>query len=506
MSIVAGIDFGTASVRVSLFDSERGRLGAGSAPYPVLRRGDEPDLAAQRHVDHCHALEVAFAAALASGKVAGEAVASLAVATTGSTVVVVGEDFQPLDDYYLWCDHRAWREAAEITSCAKEQGLDALSWCGGTYSAEWGFAKTLHWLRSNAASRGRFHTALEHCDYMVATLCGITDAARVPRSICAMGHKWMWNQGLGGVPSESFLCAVDPLLAGVRERLAGDYTTSRHIAGGLSEQWARRLGLRPGIPIPTGALDAHWDAVGAGCRLGDIVNVVGTSTCIMALSREAVAIPGVCGVVPGSIVPDAVGIEAGLSAVGDLFDAISRRAQSDTPTLSARLAGHRPGQTGMLRLAWDNGDRCILGNSQLRGATLGWRLHHTAEDELFAAIEGTAFHTRIIFDRLQEFDVPADRVIHAGGIPARNPTLNRVYANVLGKPVLVPKADITGLGSAIFAFLAAGAFKSVEEAQAAMSPGYDVVEPNSADIATYEDLYGRFRELYFALGRSSPLC
>jgi L-ribulokinase len=378
-----------------------------------------------------------------------------------------------------------------------------LDWCGGTYSPEWGFAKTLHWLRTNPASRGRFHTALEHCDYMTAELCGITDPSRVPRSICAMGHKWMWNEKLGGLPSEDFLCSVDPLLEGLRDRLTGDYTTSRHIAGGLSEPWARRLGLRAGIPIPTGALDAHWDAVGAGCRVGDIVNVVGTSTCIMALSREAVLIPGVCGVVPGSIDPDAVGIEAGLSAVGDLFDAISRRAQSDTPTLSAKLSGYRPGQTGMLRLAWDNGDRCVLGNSQLRGAAIGWRLHHTAEDELFAAIEGTAFHTRIIFDRLQEYGIPAERVIHAGGIPARNPLLNRVYANVFGKPVLLPRADITSLGSAIFAFLAAGDFKSLEEAQQAMTPGYDVVEPNTADVATYEELYARFRELYFTLGRSS---
>jgi L-ribulokinase len=502
MSIVAGVDFGTASVRVSLFDSERGRLGTGSAPYPVLRKRNEPDFATQRHADHCRALELAFAAALAGSAVRGEAVASLAIDTTGSTVVPVDDQLQPLDDYYLWCDHRAWREAAEITQCARERGLAALDWCGGTYSSEWGFAKTLHWLRSNVTQRGRFHTALEHCDLITATLCGITDPAAIPRSICAMGHKWMWNPALGGLPSEEFLCAVDPLLAGLRDRLAGDYTTSRHIAGALSTHWAQRLGLRAGIPIPTGAIDAHWDAVGAGCRVGDIVNVVGTSTCIMALAREASPIPGVCGVVPGSIDPDAVGIEAGLSAVGDLFDAIARRAQSDTQTLSAKLDAYGPGQTGILRLAWDNGDRCILNNSQLRGVTFGWRLHHTAEDELFAAIEGTAFHTRIILDRLRDYGIPADRVIHAGGIPLRNPTLNRVYANVFGKPVLVPKADITSLGSAIFAFLAAGTFESLAEAQIAMSPGYDVVEPNCADTATYEDLYGKFRELYFTLGRN----
>jgi L-ribulokinase len=446
-------------------------------------------------------LELAFAAALADSRVCGEAVAALAVDTTGSTVVPVDDHLQPLDDYYLWCDHRAWREAAEITARARECGLANLDWCGGFYSSEWGFAKVLHWLRSNEGNRERFHTALEHCDYIVATLCGITDPSQVPRSICAMGHKWMWNQSLGGLPDDTFWCAVDPLLAGLRDRLIGNYRTSRHIAGGLSPEWAQRLGLREGIPIPTGALDAHWDAVGAGCRGGDIVNVVGTSTCILAVAREPVLIPGVCGVVSGSIDPDAVGVEAGLSAVGDLFDAIARRAQSDTSTLSAKLTEYRPGQTGMLRFAWDNGDRCVLGNSRLRGITVGWRLNHSAEDELFAAIEGTAFHTRIILDRLREFGIPVDRLIHAGGIPSRNPTLNRVYANVLGKPVLLPKFNITSLGSAIFAFLAAGAFGSLEEAQAAMSPGYQVIEPNAADMATYADLYARFRELYFKLGQ-----
>jgi len=506
MAIVAGVDFGTASVRVSLFDSERGRLGSGSATYPTLRRRDEPDFATQRHADYCSALEVAFSAALADSKVQGGAIEALAIDTTGSTVVPVDEHLRPLDDYYLWCDHRAWREAAQITSRAREQGLAHLNWCGGFYSSEWGFAKVLHWLRWNAAARGRFHTALEHCDHMTATLCGITEPSRVPRSVCAMGHKWMWNQSLGGLPEESFLRGADPLLAGLRERLAGNYTTSRHIAGGLSAQWAQRLGLRAGIPIPTGALDAHWDAVGAGCRIGDIVNVVGTSTCIMALAREPVLIPGVCGVVPGSIDPDAVGVEAGLSAVGDLFDAIARRAQSDTATLSARLSGYRPGQTGILRFDWDNGDRCILGNAQLRGVALGWRLQHTAEDELFAALEGTAFHTRIILDRLGEFGIATDRIIQAGGIPQRNPTLNRIYANVFGKPVLVPKSDITSLGSAIFAFLAAGAFDSLDEAQTAMSPGYDAVEPDTADTALYQDLYAKFRDLYFKLSEVVPPC
>lgn len=501
MSIVAGIDFGTASVRVSIVDSDRGRLGLGTAQYPVLRQRGDADFATQRHDDHCRALIAAVHSALTEGGVPGTAVEALAIDTTGSTVVPVDEHLRPLDDYYLWCDHRAWREAAEITARARDASLAALNWCGGAYSAEWGFAKVLHWLRNNASQRDRFHTAVEHCDLMVATLCGITDAARLPRSVCAMGHKWMWNESLGGLPSEEFLSSVDPLLAGLRNRLQGQYRTSSAVAGGLCAEWAQRLGLSAGIPIPVGALDAHWDAIGAGCRSGDVVNVIGTSTCVMALADAPRLIPGVSGLVQGSIHPCKVGIEAGLSAVGDLFDAIARRASHSVAELAEHIKDYRAGQTGLVRIAWDNGDRSVLSNPKLKGVTLGWRLNHTAADELFAAIEGTAFHTRIILDRLQEYGVPIERVIHGGGIPQRNQTLNRVYANVLNKPVLVPAKDTTGCGSAIFALLAAGTFKSIEEAQDALSPGYHMIEPDPEEVRVYDDLFAQFHELYFTLAK-----
>lgn len=500
MSIVAGVDFGTLSVRVSLFDNKRGRLGSGSAEYPLIRRADDPDHATQSHADHMRALAEAMRRALTEAGVSGDSVEALAIDTTGSSVVPVDENLQPLDDYYLWCDHRAWKEAAEITAAAHRSGLEAIQWCGGTYSSEWGFAKLLHWLRHNPEKRTRFASAFEHCDMAGATLCGITDPAQAPRSICAMGHKWMWNAELGGLPSEEFLTSVDPLLAGVRAKLSGKYAASRTIAGRLSPEWASKLGLRAGIPIPVGALDAHWDAVGANIRQGDVVNVVGTSTCIMAIGEKVALIPGVCGVVAGSIDPDRSGIEAGLSATGDIFDAIARRAGTTVAELSMAIGDYRAGQTGLLRLTWDNGDRTILVNPELSGVTLGWRLTNTAADELFAAIEGTAFHTRIILDRMAEHGVPIRRVINGGGIPQKSKVLNQVYANVLGKPILVPAGDVTSLGSSIFAFLAAGTFRSLEEAQDALCPPYDVVEPQPEATRVYEDLFARFRSLYFALG------
>jgi L-ribulokinase len=319
-----------------------------------------------------------------------------------------------------------------------------------------------------------------------------------------MGHKWMWNRGLGGFPGNDFWTAVDPLLDGIADRVPGRFGTSDQVAGQLSEEWATELGLRPGIPIPVGALDAHWDAIGAGCRIGDVVNVVGTSTCVMAISDQVTLIPGLSGVVQGSVHPLKAGYEAGLAACGDLFDSIARRAGSTVAQLAAGLENYRAGQTGLLRLAWDNGDRSVLVNPELSGVTFGLNLSTTAQDELFA-IESTGFHTRIILERMESHGVPISRVINGGGIPQRSMPLNRAYANIFNKPVLIPDRDVTSLGSAIFAFLAAGAFKTVEEAQAALCPPYRTVEPEPAEAGRYQELYGMFQALYFELGKSKVL-
>jgi L-ribulokinase len=503
MAIVAGVDFGTLSVRVSIVDSERGRLGTAVEEYPLHRKREDPDYATQAHEDHMRALAAATRKAVASAGISGDQVEAIALDTTGSSVVPVDANMQPLSEYYLWCDHRAHAEAQEITALAHREKLEAIEWCGGVYSHEWGFAKLLHWLRHNPDKRDRFASAFEHCDMVAATLCGVTDPKRVKRSICAMGHKWMWNPKWGGLPAQEFLSRVDPLLDGVRDKLSGDYQTSDHLAGHLTPEWAEHLGLRPGIPIPVGAFDAHWDALGAGCREGDVVNVVGTSTCIMAIAKKADLIPGVCGVVPGSVHPQLMGIEAGLSATGDIFEAIARRAGVKVSALAQGLESYRAGQTGLLRLSWDNGDRTVLVNPELGGVTLGWNLIHTAQDELFAAIEGTAFHTRIILERMAEHGVRVDRVINGGGIPQNNPVLNQVYANVLGKPVLVPAGVPTSLGSGIFAMVAAGAFASVEDAQAALCLKFTVCEPDPKAAATYERLYPLYRKAYFGLGTRS---
>ena len=500
MSLVIGVDFGTLSVRASLIDSKRGRIDTAVANIPLKRSRQDPELAMQSHSDQMSALVEATRDVLAKSGVSGNEVMAVALDTTGSSVVVVDAQMQPLDDYFLWCDHRAKREAQEITALARQQGLEAIAWCGGVYSHEWGFAKLLYWLRNNPTKRELFASAFEHCDMVAATLCGVKTPGAAKRSACAMGHKWMWNPKWGGFPGQSFLSAVDPLLDGVRDKLRGDCLTSDHMAGTLSEEWAARLGLRPGIPIPVGALDAHWDAIGTGCRVGDVVNVVGTSTCIIAMEEKTNLIPGVCGVVPGSVHPNFTGVEAGLSATGDIFDAIARRAQTTVSELAKGLDSYKPGQTGLLRMSWDNGDRTVLVNADLSGVTFGWNLMHTAQDELFAAIEGTAFHTRIILERMAEGGVPIERVINAGGIPQSNDVLNQIYADVLNKPVLVPDGVPTSLGAGIFALLATGAFTTVEEAQNAMCLSYRRFTPRPSAVPIYQELFALYREAYFTLG------
>jgi L-ribulokinase len=500
MAIVAGVDFGTLSVRVSIVDSERGILASAISEYPLHRKREDPDFATQSHQDHMRALADATRKAITAAAISGDQVESIALDTTGSSVIPVDSNMQPLDDYYLWCDHRAKQEAAEITDLAHKEKVPAIEWCGGIYSSEWGFSKLLHWLRHNPEKRGRFASAFEHCDMVAATLCGIKDSTQAKRSVCAMGHKWLWNPALGGLPPESFLEKVDPLLKGVRAKLDGDYATSDKIAGTLAPEWAQKLGLRAGIPIPVGAFDAHWDAIGAGAKEGDVVNVVGTSTCIIAYAPKAQLIPGVCGVVPGSVHPGFTGIEAGLSATGDIFSAIARRANTSVEELSKGLDKYHAAQTGLLRLTWDNGDRTVLVNANLGGMTIGWNLQHTAQDELFAAIEGTALHTRVILDRMSEYGAPTKRVINGGGIPQSNPVLNQVYANVLDRPVLVPSSKVTGLGSAIFAFMAAGIFSSIDEAQQSVCPSHTIYKPQPETHEVYRELFELYRKLYFEFG------
>lgn len=500
MSIVAGADFGTLSTRVTLMDTDSGDvLGSAVAPYPLHRSDSDPHVARQSHDDQMQALCTALKEAVSSAGIDGHDIAAFAADTTGSSVVPLDANLQPLADYYLWCDHTAHSEAAEITKAARAHGAEALDWCGGTYSTEWGYAKLLHFLRHNPGAP--LATAAENCDMIVATLCGITDPADMPRSVCAMGHKWMWGDAWGGLPPQEMLSAVDPLLDGINKKIGGRWGHSLQRAGTLSADWAERTGLKPGIPLPFGAFDAHWDAIGTRCAPGDVVNVVGTSTCIIAIADDAARpVPGICGMVPGSVVPGFMGIEAGQSATGDVFDAIARRAGQNVATLCEGLMAYGPGATGLLRVPWDNGDRTVLVRPDLGGVTLGWDLHHSAADEMHAAIEGMAMHVALIIERMQAGGASFSRVINAGGIPQKNDVLNQVYADVIGQEVHVPERSPVGVGACIFAAMIAGSFDTIAEAQERMAPPLRVFSPRPSYVDAYKALTALFRDVYFAFG------
>jgi len=223
------------------------------------------------------------------------------------------------------------------------------------------------------------------------------------------------------------------------------------------------------------------------------------------MSDDTRLIPGVCGVVRVRCTPRRPR-RGGPLRHCDIFDAIARRAGKSVSELSQGLEDFRPGQTGLLRLTWDNGDRTVLVNPELGGVTFGWNLTHSAQDELFAAIEGTAFHTRVILERMEHHGVPIHRVINAGGIPQKNQVLNRVYANVLNKPVLIPQSDVTSLGSAIFAALAAGAFPTMRKRRKPL-PKYRVIEPDAKAAKVYEELYGCIVSCILDSGKTiAPCC
>ncbi len=317
-----------------------------------------------------------------------------------------------------------------------------------------------------------------------------------------MGHKWLWNPRWGGLPAASLpVQARPPLRWRPRKDSAGSYLTSDHLAGISPPEWADSSASKPASPSPSAPSTPTGTPSAPAAARATSSTSSAPPPASSPWAEKTELVPGVCGVVPGSVHPSLTGIEAGLSATGDIFEAIAKRANTDVRSLSQGLEAYKPGQTGLLRLSWDNGDRTVLVNPELGGLTLGWNLLHTAQDELFAAIEGTAFHTRIILDRMAEHGVPVTRVINAGGIPQNNTVLNQVYADVLNKPVLVPDGIPTSLGSGIFALVAAGVFPTIEAAQAKLCLPFRTYTPDPAAAARYDELFALYRAVYFAFGQ-----
>ena len=480
-----GIDYGTNSCRSLLIDLENGaEVGSTVFNYPsgemgILLDPRDPHVARQNPQDYLDGLESVTRGALeqAKAKVAGfdpAQVVGIGIDTTGSTPIPVNQDGTPLGllpewknnlnaMVWLWKDHTGQAEAAEITQLGHEIRPNIIAKCGGIYSSEWFWSKILRLSRVDAQVFNAAFSFVEHCDWIPAVLTGNTDPLTLKRSVCAAGHKAMFSAEWGGLPDKEFLAKLDPKLADLRDRLYAEAHTADTKAGGLCAEWAKRLGLMEGTAICVGAFDAHTGAVGAGIKEGTLVKILGTSTCdlmISPTSKPLADIPGVCGIVNGSVLPGYYGIEAGQSAVGDLFlwlvnhlvpDSYGKTVGEKFVAMEKAMEGQKPGATGLLALDWNNGNRTILVDVRLTGLLLGQTLHTEAHEIYRAYIEATAFGALTIIKRVEEYGVKIEEVINTGGLSIKNATLMQIYADIIGKPMKVSQSEQTcALGAAIF--------------------------------------------------------
>lgn len=524
-----GIDFGTNSVRALIVDCADGReLAACEVTYPSGDQGVFLDarnhhLARQHPADHVAVLEQSVRGAIAQATARGftpDTLAGIGVDTTGSSPLPVDARNRPLalDPRWdgnlnalcwLWKDHTGHEEAAAITRIAAQFRPRYLAVIGGVYSSEWFWSKIWHCRNVAPDVFEAAFSWVELADWIPSLLAGVTDPRAIRRGVCMAGHKALYHEGWGGLPDEEFLALLDPLLAPLRARLYTAAHDAGTAAGALCPEWAGRLGLPAGIPIAIGEMDVHYGAIGCGIREGTLVKVMGTSTCdcgVVSSDRDIPDIPGICGIVPGAILPGFHGIEAGQSAVGDIFkwwaEVVCRGDASTHGELTAEAAQLRPGQSGLLALDWNNGNRTILVDPMLTGLLVGQTLYSTRAEIYRALIEATAFGARAIIERLREYGVPVATVVCAGGIAEKNALAMQIYADVTGCTIhLAGSSQACALGGAISAAVQAGVHADFPAAQAAMTSRKALAYvPEPENSAVYDELYGIYRKLHDAFG------
>jgi L-ribulokinase len=536
---VIGIDYGTDSVRAVLVDAHSGAEVA-QAVHPYARWKEQRYCNAaqnqfrQHPLDHLEGLEATVRQV--AQKVPAEQIVGLAIDTTGSTpgpvdaqgqslALTPGFEENPNAMFVLWKDHTALDEATEINQKARSWGgVDYTQYEGGIYSSEWFWAKIAHVVRADEAVAQAAHSWMEHCDWLTLQLTG-GELATFKRSRCAAGHKAMWHESWGGLPSEEFLTQLEPRLAGLRERLYRDTYTADQVAGTLSAEWAQRLGLRPETVVAVGTFDAHAGAVAGEIEAYSMVKVMGTSTCdiVVAPMNEVgeKLVPGICGQVDGSVVPGMLGLEAGQSAVGDLLAWFRQLIEWPLRTLvpetgvltpeqqeqlreelASRMmvelnqaaAAIDPAETEVLALDWVNGRRTPDANQALKGALMGLTMGTDAPHIFRALVESICYGSRRIVERFEEQGVPIKQVIGLGGVAKKSAFMMQTLADVLNRPIKVAESDqAPALGAAMYAAVAAGIHPDVTTAQKAMGNGFaDTYEPNPARVADYETRYQQY--------------
>ena len=532
-----GLDFGTNSVRTLIVDVRNGdEVGTAIFNYPtgdagiILDRKD-PNLARQNPADWVEGIEVTVRGAVAEAKKKHRgfdavAIIGIGIDTTGSTPLPVDRAGKPLALYkefkknpnahaWLWKDHTGHREAAEITALAAAEHPEYLAKCGGTYSSEWFWSKILHCLRTDPKVAAAAFSWVECADYIPALLTGTTDPLTMKRSRCAAGHKAMFNDAWGGLPARDFLAKLDPRLGELRDHLYKKTYTADVRAGALTRDWAAKLGLRAGLPVAVGAFDAHLGGVGSGVDTGRFVKIIGTSTCdicVWPTAKKLPDIPGLCGIVDGSVLPGYLGLEAGQSAVGDIFNWFVNELQPGGPkkgsheALTRKAAALKPGESGLLALDWHNGNRTVLVDQRLTGLIVGLTLRTKPEEVYRSLIEATAFGARTIIERFREYGVDIREVRNCGGIAEKNPLVMQIYADVTGLEMKVARSAQTcalgaAMAGAVVAGTSAGGHDGFAAAQAAMSGvKKKTFKPDPENHRIYVELYRIYRTLHDAFG------
>lgn len=536
---VIGIDFGTNSCRSLIVDVANGKeLATYVFEYPSGKNGviidsKNPHLARQNPDDYIKGIEATVKGALRKAKSARKSfknsdVIGIGVDTTGSSPMPVDDKGQPLcfdrrfrknpaAMVWLWKDHTSFAEAEQITQLASEIRPQYLSKIGGVYSSEWWWSKILHCKNSSPDVFNAAYSWVEICDWIPALLIGELSPQKIKRSICAAGHKAMFNNQWNGLPDKEFLERLSPGLGDQRDRLYSEAFTSENLAGYLSEYWSKKLGLSTSVAVAVGAFDAHMGAIGAGIKIGSLVKIVGTSTCDIMIHPETEKlsdVPGVCGIVNGSVRNGFFGIEAGQSGVGDIFlwfvnnlvpDSYGKTTAEKFKNLEKSASKLKAGESGLLSLDWNNGNRTILVDVRLTGLLVGQTLHTQPHEIYRALLEATGFGALAIIDRLEEYGVDVNEVINCGGLAVKNSLLMQIYADIIGRPMKISKSEQTpALGAGIFAAVAAGkkagGYDSIDEAQKVMTGIGKVYQPNQKNHEVYKKLYKLYKQLHDAFG------
>jgi L-ribulokinase len=445
----------------------------------------------------------------------------MGVDTTGSTPLPVDENGKSLayDERFtdniaalawLWKDHTGVAEAEEITKLSAKIRPEYIAKCGGIYSSEWFFSKILRCLKTSPEVFDAAFTWYEIADWIPATLCGVEHPKDITLGICAAGHKAMYSDEWNGFPDAEFLGELDPKLATLH--LVKNVAAVDKTIGYLTADWAKKLGLSAGIPVAVGAFDAHLGAIGAGICEGTLVKIIGTSACDIAISsntKKLADIPGLCGIVNGSVFDGFYGLEAGQSAVGDIFNWYVNHLKptgEDHISLSEKAAKLKAGESGLLALDWNNGNRTILVDQRLSGLLIGQTLYTNPHEIYRALVEATAFGALTIINRFEEYGVVLNDVINCGGIAEKSDFVMQIYADVIGKPMKISRsAQTCALGAAIAGAVVAGSkvggYDNFADAQNAMTGLKEkIFLPNASEQAVYSELYAIYKKLHDAFG------